>query len=168
LRLVAIAVSILLACCSDSNPDEPVVWGDVDPAFTRALEQYEGWGKSCELGNPAREAGIKAGVALFKVDALTCQYQRLTAADTEEQDLESVVEIAGRLYAMTGDPAWRNVGQCGLAHSQRIDMRFNTLDLSDLPAHQPTTDSISLPDDLPDHLAEFYRCANDYVIHPVE
>ncbi|MEO0881845.1 MAG: hypothetical protein AAFY34_03850 [Pseudomonadota bacterium] len=167
MRSSAIAI-VLLASCTDDTPDEPVVWGDVDPAFTEALAQYEGWGKSCEPGNPAREAGIKAGVLLFKVDALTCQYQRLIATNSEEQDLESVVEIAGRLYAMTGNNDLRNVGQCGLSHETRIDMRFNTLDLSDLPAHQPTTDSISLPDDLPDHLAEFYRCANDYVIHPVE
>ncbi|MEM9055689.1 MAG: hypothetical protein AAGB16_10225 [Pseudomonadota bacterium] len=156
-----IITAALLIACEDST-DGPVVWGDVDPAFIEALAQYEGWGKSCEPGNPAREAGIKSGVTLFKVDALTCQYQRLTAANNEEQDLESIVEIAGRLYAMTGDPAWRNVGQCGLSHEKRIDMQFGTLAMSHLAMSQPTDERTPPPDNLFDELAAFYACPDDY------
>ncbi|MEM6900965.1 MAG: hypothetical protein AAF583_14505 [Pseudomonadota bacterium] len=146
----------------DDTTDEPVVWGEVDPAFTRALTQYENWGKSCEPGNPAREASIKAGVTLFKVDALTCQYQRLTAADTEEQDLESVVEIAGRLYAMTGDSAWRNVGQCGLSHETRMNLRFGSVAKSGERMLEPTTQSPTFPEQFYGRVSDFYSCYDDY------
>jgi len=163
LRLLSLAAALLLAAC-DNTPNGPVVWGEVDPAFTEALQQYQDWGKSCEPGNPAREAGIEAGVTLLQVDAMTCAYNRL-AASAEPLSLDARKtkgKLVANLYGMTGDKSWLTTEFCDVERGERGRWLIELSQQWTFAGMQPTYDSIRVPEDFVERKSAILECAGDW------
>ncbi|MEM6900963.1 MAG: hypothetical protein AAF583_14495 [Pseudomonadota bacterium] len=161
--LIFFATAIFLAACEDSV-DEQVVWGDVDPAFIQALQQYENWGKSCEPGNPAREAGIEAGVTLLRVDAMTCAYNRLAASaePLSPDERKTKGKLVANLYGMTGDRIWLTTEFCDVKRGERGRWLIELNQQWTFVGLQPTLDSIRVPKEFAERQHTLLECRGDW------
>ena len=152
-------VTFLAAC----NPgDETRAWGDVDPAFTAALERYEAWSGECDMADPQTRAQIEAGVEIIRQDAMECALAAGLAgrdwqALPEAEQLE-LMPLIGRLYGLTGDRQYLDYEMCHLDWSEWFRIRNETFDAVLEPAFGVMILRDEAPEAYTDRLTELFHC----------
>jgi hypothetical protein len=150
----------LLAACTPR--DEAEAWGDVDPAFTAALERYEAWSGECDMTDPQTRAQIEAGVEIIRQDAMECALAAGLAgrdwqALSEAEQLE-LTPLIGRLYGLTGDRQYLDYELCHLDWSAKFRIENQTFDAVLEPAFGVMILRGEAPEAYTDRLIELFHC----------
>ncbi len=150
----------LLAACGPAS--EPEVWGDVDPAFTAALERYEAWSDECDMADPRTRAQVEAGVEIIRQDAMECALAAGLAgrdweALSEAEQLE-LTPLIGRLYGLTGDRQYLDYELCHLDWSAKFRIEDETFDVVLEPAFGVMIRAGQAPEEYGKRLIELFHC----------
>ena len=153
---------VAMMCAACERASGPEVWGDVDPAFTAALERYEAWSGECDMADPQTRAQIEAGVEIIRQDAMECALAAGLAgrdwqALSEAEQLE-LTPLIGRLYGLTGDRQYLDYELCHLDWSEWFRIRNETFDAFDWAGFQPTRQRAHVPEQNADWLVELFHC----------
>ncbi len=161
----ALCILLCLAACSPVG-DDPETFGEVAPRFTRALQAYKTWDKSCEPGDASRDTAIQSGISLLKIDAMTCQHARLSAMAEQtppsRRDRETLAELTAALYGMTADPVWRTREYCDWPREDRYRLSRAAIDRGYFASNQGTPERTIVEPAYIDRVNTFFGCKGDY------
>lgn len=127
----------------------PALSSGPGPDLSSRIEAYEAWPGQCTSYEDTLSEGVRAGVQLFREDALQCSLRQVLAgrdwATLSKAEQVAVAPVLARLYLVTGDERVRDHDFCGHETGPMAEVIVNTFVDSVYMEHAPPPYELEKP-----------------------